>query len=692
MRKKIRSVMGSAAAVVLAAAVLGAHAAVGRAGDTPSCDAQGGEAAYAIALRALTDPNGADLTLRASAVGAGCAEPTSLKKVQVKIFTLAGSLASTRNFTDVEAPHGVATLELGTVGRGQRVAAEALIQTGDPERTYVVRGETKTLLRPDLVVAAISAPRQVLAGRAFTVAAQIAERNGDVAATATVTLAAGSTALGTAPVSVEPGASATVTFDGVRLSTPGPIRLDVTVGNADPREADTTNNDGHAVVEVTEFEVDRSTVLVSNLAGYGGQFNNHVYAKLSQDVGVTPENVGQMEQKMIALEPQFSRIFFSPSELDPRFPDRLQSFIKTVLLAQTAGTTINVTWQGGALTDGPTGTIPRFANVLIDLVQNRGVTNLRWVTLQNEPNRTKITPEQLEASYRTLEKYLFPIRGQVKYMGGDLVRGPDSGPPNQQLWFDYMATHMADILDAWSIHVFWDFTDTQKLQDRLNEVRAIWDTEPADGRKPLYVSEYGVRGIRPTFNGAPVIDPGVWTDGTPITQTNVNAFQHAWFDILSARRGYLGTSKWDSYFGKYDNGTQAYYMIGRPQEGWPLYPIYHLLRLWTLTLKRGWQVVQLDGATAPKLLAAYTGPNGEVTVTGLDTDGAQLNSASTTQVAYSVGGLPPSTSFRLVVWNAAGDGGDALAPAVTSDAAGVATFEVPLQAVFALTTLPVTVG
>ena len=49
-------------------------------------------------------------------------------------------------------------------------------------------------------------------------------------------------------------------------------------------------------------------------------------------------------------------------------------------------------------------------------------------------------------------------------MGGDLVRGPDVGAPNQDAWFQYLATRMSDILDAYSIHVFWDYWDTQKLR------------------------------------------------------------------------------------------------------------------------------------------------------------------------------------------------------------------------------------
>ena len=56
--------------------------------------------------------------------------------------------------------------------------------------------------------------------------------------------------------------------------------------------------------------------------------------------------------------------------------------------------------------------------------------------------------------------------------------------------------------------------------------------------------------------------------------------------------------------------------------------------------------------------------------------------------AYSIGGLPPNTEFNLALWNATARQ-NSIAGTVTTDAAGVARFEVPLQAAFALTTVPV---
>jgi hypothetical protein len=538
-------------------------------------------------------------------------------------------------------------------------------------------------LRPDLAITSVTTNRVSLVGRPFYVSATVIERSRRVGARARITVTANDIALATKNIVVRPGRRLVVKLP-VALAAPGKTRLVTAVTGTKPVEAVISNNVRRATVDVAEFRARWSSVVVPSFGGYGGQFNHHVYSALSRAVGINDTNVVDMEQKMRALHPQFSRIFFTPQAFTD--PDKMQSFVRTVLFAQSTGTTINITWQGGTLSVA-SGTVQKFANVLLDLVRNRGVTNLRWLTLQNEPNRTRMTMQQYETQYRELDAYIQSIRGQVRYMGGDLVRAPDGGAPNQAAWFQYMASRMSDILDAYSIHVFWDYWDTQKLVDRLKEVRAIVNTLPQQARKPIYVTEYGVRGLR-VFNGAPQVDPGVWQDGSAIGQTNVSAFQQAWFDVLAANLGYVATSKWDSYFGRYDNGTQAYYFIGDPQNGWPLYPLYNLVQLLTTTVKREWKVAAVDSVPATsRLLGAYLGKNGQQTMVGLDTAGAQLNTASPTPISYSIAGLPPLKTLQLVVWNEAGNGLVGPARSVSTDAAGVASITVPQQGVFVLTTL-----
>jgi hypothetical protein len=669
-----KKVWAGACTVVAAVAVLGWHTTPVSAQVAATCDAS----AYTLTLQSRTAPPRADLAIRITTTVPGCELPETFTSVQVALLPFKGLPARKVVLSDVPSPGGSATVNIGRAARHRVVQASVAF---GPQ--VVLAGQTRTLLKPDLVLTRAYAARSVVLGRPFYVVAIVRERRPDAGLTAVVTVSAGGAALSAQDVAV--GAKRRVILQiPTTLAELGRIPLTVTVTPTLPVETTLKNNTRRLTVETTEFRVQESATLVQSFAGYGGQFNHHVYAAISRAAGVTDDNVLEMEQKMRALHPEFSRIFFNSTAFTD--PDRMQSFVRTVELAQKAGSTINVTWQGGTL-NVANGTIPKFADVLIDLVRNRGITNLRWLTLQNEPNRTKITMAAYEAQYRALDPYIQTIRGQVRYMGGDLVRGPDVGPPNQEAWFQYMATNMADILDSYSIHVFWDYWDTQKLVDRLTEVRAIVDGLPENARKPLYVAEYGVRGLR-KFNGLPAGDPGVWEDGTPITRTNVSAFQHAWFDVLAARLGYMGTSKWDSYFGKYDNGTQAYYMIGSPADGWPLYPLYNFVRLLTSTVKREWRTVNVDSVPdTTRLLSAYIGKKGEHTVVGLDTAGAQLNGVSDMPVSYTLGGLSPGLRLHLAVWNEAGDGLVAASKVVTTDAAGVVTITVPQHGVFVLTTL-----
>jgi sugar phosphate isomerase/epimerase len=180
--------------------------------------------------------------------------------------------------------------------------------------------------------------------------------------------------------------------------------------------------------------------------------NGHVYA------GVLPAPPGSMpdlEAKVKALEPQLVRIFFS--EAQEAIPARMESFVKTVELAQEAGATINITYQSAARAkNNPALFMGQFAAVLDDLVRNRGATNVRWVTIQNEPNRTQLTLPEYETLYLTLHDLLVArgLRDHIKLMGGDLVEfGELSNLPNpdHRTWWAYMAEHMNDVLDAYSV-------------------------------------------------------------------------------------------------------------------------------------------------------------------------------------------------------------------------------------------------
>ena len=436
-----------------------------------------------------------------------------------------------------------------------------------------------------------------------------------------------------------------------------------------------------------EFTLAPDRVLVGSFGGFGGQYNQHVFADLS---GGPPPNRSDLEDKVLALGPRYIRVFFNNTEWT--FPDRMDSFIETVQLANRTGSTIEIAWQGGTF-DFAMQNMSRFADVLADLLENRGVPGPFWVSLYNEPNAGRLTLPQYEQTYRVLDAALRArgVRDRIHFMGGGILGVTSPLGQSQADWYWYMATHMGDLLEAWAPHIYWDFWDTPKIDRRLAEVRAIVDSMPDQLRRPLYVTEFGVRGLR-TYEGELTFEPGYAPDGTPMAVTNASAFQEAWFMLRALQLGYVGTAKWDLYDATYDIGTQDYSAIGSTSAGWPLRPSYQLLHLLTLTTRPIGgtiaDVVAQPGADPAKLLTAYVSPASDLTILGLDRKGAGTSAIPYAPVAYRIGGLPPNTSFRLIVWNADGTGTNREIGFIASDADGVIEFSVPIQGVFALTTTP----
>jgi hypothetical protein len=194
---------------------------------------------------------------------------------------------------------------------------------------------------------------------------------------------------------------------------------------------------------------------------------------------------------------------------------------------------------------------------------------------------------------------------------------------------------------------------------------------------------------------------------TELRRMTLAGFHKLWFAIDAAQLGFEGAVNWDLYWGILDRSrppNQSFWMIGPPEEGWALYPSYYAFQLLLQTTARGWQVLGVDPWTEDDAatrydrpnpdqpeqeLTAYSGPDGQLTVVGLDTHGRALTAPNGQSSSYSIGGLPPYTTFTLALWNAAGDGKNSVDATVSANAAGVVRFDVPLQAAFVLTTVPV---
>jgi hypothetical protein len=676
-----------------------------------------------LAADALVGPAGTDLVVTM---------PPGTESVRKLVVTILSPSTTGRPknrvvaFTDVAVVKGRATVALGDAPRGSDIRFDAAYGDGSVE---VPRsGNAIARLRPDLRVVAVHAPPQTLNTRRVDVVVDLEETLEDSSVSATLTLLQGGVPV-TASKTVELGVGGTASpvFEGVLLGTASRAELTARIELAEPAEFDGSNNEGTTEIDVTEHELVRSNVLVPSLAGYGAQFNNHVYAPITPWPAGTSHD--DFEAKVKALQPHIVRIFYNDNwdgNRDGRFPSPIweqnyASFVKTVRLAQDSGAIIDISFQNLANARfTPIPDMKKFADVLEDLVRNHELTNVRFAEVGNEPNSggtAAVSLAEYETLVRTLDAELRArgLRDHIKMMGPGLIENAGVPTRTHYVWMKHIAANMGDVLDAWGQHVYWFYNDTGRLEYRLRDVwHLLNEVIPPEQRKPTYMMEYGARGLD-NCAGQPlsrntyyVVDPSC----PAIQRTNIAGFQQFWFAVASAQLGYVGAAKWDAYWGVYDftlSPPQVYWTIGPAAEGSPLMPSYHSLTLLFHTTVPGWQVVGMapwdesdwkvstygieghsSSDTREKELAAYAGPDGELTILGLDTNGRALNGLSAEPPPqYSIGGLPASTTFTLAVWNAAGDGKNTIAATVTTNAAGVARFEVPLHAAFSLTTLPV---
>ena len=126
------------------------------AADTQVCGASG----YKLSLQSLTGPPRADLVIRVSARKAGCELPATLTSVQVTLLPFKKLRTGKVIRRNVPAPGGIATVNIGRVPRLRLVRATVAFA---PQ--VALTAQTKTLLRPDLVLTRAYAGLSAVLGR-----------------------------------------------------------------------------------------------------------------------------------------------------------------------------------------------------------------------------------------------------------------------------------------------------------------------------------------------------------------------------------------------------------------------------------------------------------------------------------------------------------------------------------------------
>jgi hypothetical protein len=433
------------------------------------------------------------------------------------------------------------------------------------------------------------------------------------------------------------------------------------------------------------------------LRGFGAQFNTNLFTMQGESSSLSAEERRVLDARIGALRLGHSRIFVRPLARGAGSLQR-KALMSTIELAQQAGANVNLTWWKGPFPHEPQRDHARkrkklmedFAGIIREA--RKDFDCVTHVTIMNEVNsydiakqgKVRKTMELYDSLYRDLDDALkqLSLRDSVELVGGDLVeqglRKAGYGPSDQDDWLEFMRSEMKDVLNGYSIHVYWEPHSRQfpkKSTDRLTHLANL------EIEKPIYITEYGVRRLaadpRPgTFDGTP--------NGTKMEQSPEVAFQHAWFNALAPQCGCTGLVKWILYKTSKRDEFGEWGMIG-PRRGpsGPFHPsaICDVTRLFNQLIGPNWTADRFSLDEARTLLAsAFKGPSGGQSVVVLS------STAEAQQVRLD--GLKENGSYDTVDWDAGGTGTLNPPTQVTADAQGRTTITVPRHGLVALSTRP----
>lgn len=440
----------------------------------------------------------------------------------------------------------------------------------------------------------------------------------------------------------------------------------------------------------------KSTAPKGAMVGFGAQFDTDLFTAKGEPKALTPAQLKDLQNKLDRLKPAHVRVFVKPEMLTPG-PEQT-ALVKTLQLAQNAGSSVNLTWWHGPYPKDPTqraALMDSFGQLVGKLRNTDALTCVKDITLQNEVNSVDIAHQgkplaamqEYESLYRDLDKSLRAIpdpahpkmgtRAAVRFVGGDLVEGkrPD-GSCTQDDWLHYMDQHMSDVLDGYSVHIYWPPNDRAKMENRLTHLQQV--VAGMKHPKPIYVTEYGIKGLpgkMPGTKNKATTEPGLW-DGQIIENTPRAGFEHALFNALAPQYGVIGAVKWAAY-GTDGHTFQGWGELRSASTGFATTPTFRVESLFSHAIPPGFKAVGL-GRNGEETVSKFVGPKGQSTVMALN--------GNSTSRSVKITGLQPGAAYHAAVWNRDGKGSVNHEVAVTVNKSGTVTIPVPSMGVVALTT------
>jgi len=342
--------------------------------------------------------------------------------------------------------------------------------------------------------------------------------------------------------------------------------------------------------------------------GFGVQGEVFLHLQRSVQQGYTAADRRLIEDRIRALRPHLVRLTVRlsdwESQLGLRTPDNdtLKDLKATIALYGEVGGEVQLTEWGQALPDWcrPTERLPHpdrrraftdsWAALLRHLRHDCGLTNVRYVTLHNEPNNLPWNEYRLLC--RSLDASLDAagIRREIQLIG------PDEA--NENLLLPLAIRDVDNVLDGYDAHGYTANTGEEFglwVEGRTCLMPRTRRFGFGDRRKPFLISEFGMAA-------------GMDTWQTPHNDEYGYGLFLADAAIEACRRGASGLVMY--CIGDYDCGTKMKWGLWKGRdEGWEPRPGYYAWSLVTSTTRLGSSVHPLESDAVSVPAVALRAPD-----------------------------------------------------------------------------------
>lgn len=348
-----------------------------------------------------------------------------------------------------------------------------------------------------------------------------------------------------------------------------------------------------------------NVVINDNWRGFGVQGEVFLYLQRSIDQGLNDKDRELIKRRILTMRPKFVRLTVRLSDWEPELGkhtpenDTLKDLKATIAIYKEAGADVQLTEWGHALPEWckPNDRLPHpdmrkaftdsWASLLKHLCNDCGLTNVRYVTMHNEPNNLPW------ADYRAICRSLDTSLKEAGIRKEISIIGPDEA--NENLLLPLAIRDLNDVIDFYDTHGYTsnngrDFglwvEDRTHLMPKSSAVNQT--------KKRLLITEFGM------------------ADGMDTWQTPHNdEYSYGLFLADSAiEAANRGASALVMYcISDYDCGTKMKWGLWKSRdEGWEPRPGYYSWSLITRYTELGSTVHPLSGESSSVQGTAFQSP------------------------------------------------------------------------------------